>query len=150
LPLAPIVSLAVIVDINRGHSGGLWIYENGARTLSNWLMGTLVLCPPITFFRLKWLAVQLSRPRLAEHVSIVAVGCAASLLLMIACSAAVWQDIHQADIFFYLMLVLPTALVALFNLWAILLLFVVSQRFLQSAREARARWRAADASQPKT
>ncbi len=48
------------------------------------------------------------------------------------------------------MLVLPVALVALFNLWAMLLLFVVSQRFLQSARESRARWPAADASLPKT
>jgi hypothetical protein len=148
LPLAPILSLAVIADVNWGHSAGLWIDENDARSLSNWLMGALVLCPPITFFRLKWLAVQLSRPRLAEHVGIVAVGCTASLLLMIACSVVAWQGIAKSDVIFYLMLVLPVALVALFNLWAMLLLFVVSQRFLQSARESRARWRAADASQP--
>lgn len=72
-------------------------------------------------------------------------GSAASLALLIACAVGAWNGIRHADIYFYLLMVLPWALVGLFNLWAVLLLFVVSQRFVQSAREARARWRAADA-----
>jgi hypothetical protein len=109
-------------------------------------MTALVLCPPITFLRLRWLALRMSRPRLAEHVTIVAVGCAGSLVLMIACSIFAWGDIRHADSSFVLLMVLPLALVGLFNLWAMLLLFLVSERFLQSARESRSRWRAADAS----
>ena len=41
-------------------------------------------------------------------------------------------------------MVVPLALIGLFNLWAMLLLFLVAERFLQSAREARARWAAAE------
>ncbi len=113
--------------------------------LSYWLVMAAALCPAITFFRLRWLALRLSRPRLAEHVTIVAVGCTASFVLVMVCAFAGWDEIRRADIYFFLLMVLPWALVALFNLWAVLLLFVVSQRFLRSAREARARWRAADA-----
>jgi hypothetical protein len=92
------------------------------------------------------LALRLSRPKLAEHVTIVAVGCTASLALLIVCVFFEWGDIRHADISFFLLMVLPAALVGLFDLWATLLLFVVSRRFLQSAREARARWKLADAS----
>jgi hypothetical protein len=145
LPLVPVLGLWVIFYTYWIHSGGWWIFQPDAERLSNWLIAALVLCPPITFFRLRWLALRLSRPRLAEHVTIVAVGCAASLALMMICAVAAWGGVRHADIYFFLLMVLPWVLVALFNLWAMLLLFVVSRRFLQSAREARARWAAADA-----
>ncbi|MGD0464397.1 MAG: hypothetical protein ABSB74_18085 [Tepidisphaeraceae bacterium] len=151
VPLLPIAGLAVILLYSLQFMlrflfpRTLW-WVGGMEDLSLGLVLAAVLCPAITFFRLRWLALRLSRPRLAEHVTIVAVGCSASFVLLIVCAFAGWDEIRRADIYFFLMLVLPVALVALFNLWAMLLLFVVSQRFLQSAREARARWRAADAS----
>ncbi len=148
LPVFPILGLAAMYYLWLHTANNWWLYQRQLQSLSNWLLAVLVLCTPITFFRLRWLALRLSRPRLAEHVTIVAVGCAGSLGLMIACSVLAWGDIRHADASFWLLLVLPVTLVALFNLWAMLLLFVVSQRFLQSARESRARWQAADASQP--
>jgi hypothetical protein len=150
LPLFPIAGLGMFMYGSRLALQFIfaqtppWIDE--AIDLSYWLILSVALCPAVTFFRLRWLALRLSRPKLAEHVTIVAVGCTASLALLIVCVLFEWGDVRHADISFFLLMVLPAALVALFDLWATLLLFVVSRRFLQSAREARARWNLADAS----
>ena len=105
----------------------------------------LLLCPTITFIRLRQLALRLNRRRLAEHIGIVAAGAGASLLLMVVAVAFVSDHIRRADAVFYAFVVLPVALVALFNLWALLMLFVITPAFFNSARQAAARWRAADA-----
>lgn len=113
--------------------------------MSRFLIVTLVLCPIFTFLRLRWLALRLSRPRVAEHVTIAAVGCAVSLLII---WGAVFGEtiFNDSDLSFFLTVVLPWAILWLFVLWATALLWVVSERFKQSAKEATARWRAADAS----
>jgi len=146
LPILPILGLGTMYYVWLRTANNWWIYQPAAQTLSTGLIATVALCPPVTFLRLRWLAQRLSRPRLAEHVTIVAVGCAASLGIMIACSVLAWGNIRHADASFLLLMVVPLALVGLFNLWAMLLLFLVSERFVQSAHKARARWRAADAS----
>jgi hypothetical protein len=150
VPLFPIAGLGMFI---YGFRFAFWLiygqtpsWVDEMNDLSYWLILSVVLCPAVTFFRLRWLALRLSRPKLAEHVTIVAVGCTASLALLIVCVFFEWGDIRHADISFFLLMVLPAALVGLFDLWATLLLFVVSRRFLQSAREARARWKLADAS----
>jgi hypothetical protein len=145
LPILPILGLGMMYYFYWLHLANWWIYRDTAQDISYGLLVALALCPPITFFRLRWLALRLSRPRLAEHVTIVAVGCAGSIALTIACSLLAWGDIRHADASFVLLMVVPLALIGLFNLWAMLLLFLVAERFLQSAREARARWAAADA-----
>jgi hypothetical protein len=112
----------------------------------NWFMFPLLVCPALTFFLLRRLALRLSRPRLAEHITIVAVGAAASLLIMALSAVGSWSDLRHSDANFFFLLVVPWALVWFFNLWATLLLFVVADRFWESAKESRTRWRAADAS----
>jgi hypothetical protein len=148
VPLSPIVGLGLIEYVywfQPNVNGNWWPSYGNYRTASDWLCALLAFCPAITFYRLRWLAMRLSRPRVAEHVTIVAVGCAAALLLLIIFETCLWRDIRDADIYFIAVVVLPCAMMGLFNLWAMFLLFVVTQRFLQSATEARARWRAADA-----
>jgi hypothetical protein len=118
---------------------------NAAAWLVNWLILPLLLCPVLTFFRLRRLAQRLSRPRLAEHLTIVAVGCAASLVVL-GLSSTTWSDLQHGDAFFFAFMAMPWVFVWLFDLWATALLFVVVNRFWRSAKESRARWRAADAS----
>jgi hypothetical protein len=116
--------------------------------LDGWLVPLclpLLVCPALTFFRLRWLAIRLGRRRLAEHISIVASGAVVSLLFLLLSSWIAADHFRRADAFFFVFGVLPFGLVALFNLWALLLLFVVTRQFFRSAREATARWRAADA-----
>jgi hypothetical protein len=144
--LFPILTLTAIYWVYWEHANMWWIYQSDGDDLVNGLVATIALCPPITFFRLRWLALRLSRPRLAEHVTIVAVGCAGSVLLTMAFVGVGWSNIRHGDMYFFFLVVVPCALVALFELWAMLLLFLVSERFLKSARESRARWREADAS----
>src|SRR5439155_3044821 len=105
----------------------------------------LLACPTLTFIRLRQLALRLGRPRLAEHIGIVAMGAGASLLMMVVGISFVAGHVRRADAVFYGFLVMPVALAALFNLWALLMLFVITPTFFRSAREAAARWRAADA-----
>jgi hypothetical protein len=143
LPIAGLVGMGTFIFWIQFYDWWMWL--SAGQSIMAWLIAALILCPPFTFFRLRSLALRLSRPRLAEHVTIVAVGCAASLAFMMFCAVAAWGGVRHADIYFFLLMVLPWVLVALFNLWAMLLLFLVAERFLQSAREARARWAAADA-----
>jgi hypothetical protein len=117
-----------------------------ASSIVNWFLLPLLLCPALTFFLLRRLALRLSRPHLAEHVGIVAVGCAISLALLAFSATFTWGDLRHGDAYFFFLWVMPCVFVWLFDLWATLLLFVVVDRFWKSARESRARWQKADAS----
>jgi hypothetical protein len=145
LPLPPLAGAAL----------GLLEVCSPSRTPGNPLDGwvvplwlPLLVCPALTFFRLRQLAIRLGRRRLAEHISIVATGAVVSLLFLLLSSWIAADHFRRADTFFFVFGVLPFGLVALFNLWALLLLFVVARKFFRSAREATARWRAADAARP--
>ncbi len=116
--------------------------------ISNFLLAgfslTLLLCPTLSFFRLRTLALRLSRPRLAEHITIVATGFSISLIWTIIGFA--FGEFRHADAWFYLCNVIPLSLVGLFYFWSVLLLFFITPRFFRSARTAKVKWMAADAS----
>jgi hypothetical protein len=140
LPLPPVVSAAVVV-----------LMANDALAPSPALIAWIVplalpllVCPTLSFLRLRRLAVRLGRRRLAEHITIVAVGGALALMLVIGAALIASDQFRHADVFFVAFGVMPPALLALFSLWAMGLLGVVTHRFFCSAREAKARWRAAD------
>jgi hypothetical protein len=106
----------------------------------------LLVCPALTFFRFWELAVRMSRPRLAEHVTIVAAGSAASLVFVVVATMVTRNSWVHGAVYLFVMLLMPWVFVWLFDLWALLLLFVVVRKFSESAKVALERWNAADAS----
>jgi hypothetical protein len=143
VPLPPVASavMTVVLLAAATKTPGIPVWVNWIGPLSL----PLLACPTLTFFRLRRLAIRLGRRRLAEHVTIVAAGASPSLIFLVLCTWLATDHVRRADAFFFVFGVLPFVLVPLFNLWALLVLGVVTQRFFRSAREATARWRAADA-----
>jgi hypothetical protein len=112
-----------------------------------WFLDPLLICPALTFFRLRELALRLSRPRLAEHVTIVATGSAVSLLYVVVATIVTMHSSSSNNVpYLFATIVMPWVFVWLFDLWALLLLFVVVRKFGESAKEAGKRWILADAS----
>lgn len=139
-PLFPVVALVLVLLLQTN------VFNPGQ--LDQWislLMLPTLLCPALSFFRLRRLALRLSRRRLAEHITIVAVGALVSLLFAAICVWFLVQDVRHPDARFYIVTVMPVSLIVLFNLWALLLLFVIVPRFFRSARMAQENWRRADA-----
>jgi hypothetical protein len=143
VPLPPVaaavMTVVFLVTATKAPGFPVWVNWIGPLALP------LLMCPTLTFFRLRRLAIRLGRRRLAEHITIVAAGASASLIFLVLGNWLAEEHVRRADAFFYVFGVLPFVLVPLFNLWALLVLGVVTQRFFRSAREATARWRAADA-----
>ncbi|HTW95073.1 MAG TPA: hypothetical protein VMD30_09785 [Tepidisphaeraceae bacterium] len=104
----------------------------------------VLILPIICFLRLRTLSRRLSRPRLAEHIAIVAVGYSASIVLLLVC-AGFWHAVARNDSVYYILTAVPWAIVGLFVLWTTALLIVMTRSFFQSAALARRRWRQADA-----
>jgi hypothetical protein len=146
--LPPIAAVALAAALSWMPTRSLMQFAHSIDidSLLQCLVAPLMICPPLTFLRFRQLALRLSRPRLAEHVTIVAAGSAVSLVVL-ALSIPLRTGVPTGSNFaLFMTIVVPSALVCLFNLWALLLLFIVVQKFTQSAGESHARWRAADAS----
>jgi len=103
----------------------------------------LPTCPILTFFRLRWLATRLDRPRLARQIRIAAWGDTISLIYFIAGLFVTMLFVDHPDPRMFAVLVLPSIVLAL---WSVVLLGIVTVLFFNSAGIARGRWRAADAS----
>jgi hypothetical protein len=141
LPVPPIFAIGIWVLLDMH----VMMWNNSLEQASIALLLPLLVCPTVTFIRVRQLALRLGRRRLAEHIGIVAAGAGASLFIALVGTTFVAEQIRRADAVFYIFLVMPVVFVALFNLWALLMLFVITPKFFMSAREASRRWRTADA-----
>jgi hypothetical protein len=104
----------------------------------------IFLCPIFTFLRLRSIALQLSRPRLAEHLLIVGIGNVVLPLILLAIMIIADQENAPRNLQ-WLIGGAMTILIGFFALWSVLLLYLTTVRFFDSARKARANWDAADA-----
>jgi len=145
LPLVPLVGVMLQILFK---TTGYFPWNSNPYLISSTICRVVLVCPIVTFLRLKGLAFRLSRPRLAEHIGIVAVGDAVSLVYVGLCQLLRWDSYshillgYVAGFFFAL---LPLALVMLFSLWSLFVLFEVSGNFVESARQARINWITDDA-----
>jgi hypothetical protein len=148
LPIGPVACwIFLAVSIWKTNEMPNWLL-NWANVICYTLLAPILVCPTLTFFRLRWLAIRLSRPRLAEHIGIVATGSAFTFIAAALCTAFALHLVRHADALFFFGVVLPWSLVGLFMLWSLLLLFVIANRFHRSARQAAKIWKSADAAAP--
>jgi hypothetical protein len=158
LPLAPLVVVGGLVELLYRvlQTAPFYRFRPTVQTQHTLVVGlemlavAFVLNQTLTFFRLRWLAERLGCARLAEHAGIVAVGLGSSLLLLASVALPAMAMIHEASIWFVLLVVLPWALVVLFTVWSVILLMWICPLFFQSARHARQKWSAADLARAST
>jgi len=102
------------------------------------------LCPIFSFLRLRSIALRLSRPRLAEHLMIVGIGNVIAPLVLLTLRILANSGTPDGTLE-WLVGGGAIILMVLFALWSVLLLYLTTIRFFDSARKARANWDAADA-----
>ena len=134
--LGPMAALCLILYVTfRGRWGDYspWILL---------LQAAMIPCPALMMLRLQRLARRVGRPRVAEHAAIA--GCALSVAA--AALAVMGASFSRNQGVMWMAGVTIAAVV--FYLWATWTLLMIARSLRAAAREARAAWRDADASEP--
>ena len=141
---APLLWMGVAFGLVFSGSRSL-LTSQVAETFVQYFPITFLVLPALSFERMRQLAVRLSRPRLAEHIRIVAIGMASGAAATLVCLATLFDVQSQ-----WTLIVIATALAiaVMFVLWGVALLFFITPKFFASARAAKLKWRLADASRP--
>jgi hypothetical protein len=108
------------------------------------LICPIVAFPIITFRRLRTLAIRFSKPTLACQIAIVAVGDAVSLaffaVTQLLCWSRIVPDVLWNNLEAFALLLLPRALLMVFSLWSLYVLFEMAGHLLTYDRRAIGDW----------
>jgi hypothetical protein len=106
------------------------------------LFATILFCPVVTFSRLRFAALRISRPGLARHIRIAAFGMAISLAFFGAAQAIAGSSEYRVIQNIWLALVfalIPRAMLMFFSLSSLYVLFELSGLLMRFGRDGAVR-----------
>jgi hypothetical protein len=131
VPLLPV--LAALTELGRGMD--ITTREMIPSAVPDVGLLAIVLCPLVTFFRLRKLAMQVGEVRLARQATVVAIGDVLSLLLMVGMQA--WRFFNVQSFLGAVVFLLPQAVLMFFALASLYVLFEMAGHFFNLARPQR-------------